>query len=211
MLGRQVSAECETMRAWPATNELFPSARRPTCWPRAAARRTAASSSGTRTPARCSTPLTPARRRGPAPLKLPGAAPSLCNLLQHSSPMVNSCPPLGLPAPCVAQLCGLCRMLTTKGIERQYDARGFQQVNLTHVRCGPAGVRAAVEPARARDPKQPWLQPEPAVPVEVPLHGQGGRDVGPHVARAAPCAVARRHRRLLRRRRRDAALLEVLC
>jgi hypothetical protein len=174
----------------------------------------------------------------------------------------------------------------------------------------PPGLRAAVEPAREGDPQQSWLQPEPALPVEVPLHGQGGvptglpsdylawlpssfadqrtiviiplgcfgqrstkadgrliapvsahdsrrggrkvgmqfsqalceglrlhmrlpvlmhamtrtvphvsrvltrraggGDVGPHVARAAPGAVARRHHGLLRRRRRDPALLEVL-
>ena len=34
-----------------------------------------------------------------------------------------------------------------------------------------AGVRAAVEPAREGDPEQPRLQPEPALPLEVPLHG----------------------------------------
>ena len=37
----------------------------------------------------------------------------------------------------------------------------------------PAGLRAAVEPAREGDPQQPRLQPEPALPLEVPLHGQG--------------------------------------
>jgi hypothetical protein len=36
-----------------------------------------------------------------------------------------------------------------------------------------AGLRAAVEPAREGDPEQPRLQPEPALPVEVPIDGQG--------------------------------------
>jgi cell division cycle protein 20 (cofactor of APC complex) len=55
------------------------------------------------------------------------------------------------------------------------------------------GVRAAVEPPRARDPEQPRVQQEPAVPVEVPLHGQGGGDDRPHGQGAAHGAEPRRH------------------
>ena len=39
------------------------------------------------------------------------------------------------------------------------------------------------------------LQPEPAVSVEVPVHGQGGRDDGPHLPRPASGPVARRDHR----------------
>jgi hypothetical protein len=52
---------------------------------------------------------------------------------------------------------------------------------------------AAVEPPRARDPEQPRVQQEPAVPVEVPLAGQGGRDDRPHGQGAAHGAEPRRH------------------
>lgn len=39
---------------------------------------------------------------------------------------------------------------------------------------GFAGLRAAVEPARTRDPVKPWVQPESALPLEVPYTDQGG-------------------------------------
>eukprot|EP00959_Pyramimonas_sp_CCMP1952_P380626 7974593-Pyramimonas_sp.AAC.2 len=48
-----------------------------------------------------------------------------------------------------------------------------------------ASVRAAVEPARARDPLQPRVQPEPALPLEVPEHDQDGGVHRAHLARAA--------------------------
>ena len=54
------------------------------------------------------------------------------------------------------------------------------------MRLAAAGVRAAVEQARARDPVQPRLQPEPAVPLEVPLHDEGRRVLGAHPASALP-------------------------
>lgn len=67
-------------------------------------------------------------------------------------------------------------------------------------RHGVSGLRAAVEPPRARDPLEPRLRPEPAVPVEVPLDGQDGGAHGPLGARAAHGPVARRHGRRQRRR-----------
>lgn len=57
------------------------------------------------------------------------------------------------------------------------DLRPLRTSVLTDM-CGVPGVRAAVEQARAGDPLQPRLQPEPALPLEVPLHDQGRRVLG---------------------------------
>lgn len=75
--------------------------------------------------------------------------------------------------------CMMCYMHSARNTQ-QLAMWGFAARYLTGAELRMCtGLLAAVEPAREGDPEQPRLQPEPALPLEVPLHGKGAH-LRPH-------------------------------
>lgn len=135
---------------------------RATCWQQAVAQQTDASSSGTHTLGPISAPLTQAPRyaRAHASVHQRCRTPSVPNSA-HQGP--NKSRSLGVLCTCAAAG-EQCQAAST-------DTRAARLLSVMVVVmcvCLLPGVLAAVEPSRARDPVQPWLLQEPAVPVEVP-------------------------------------------
>jgi len=107
----------------------------------------------------------------------------------------STLPARGLRSPQLDEAAELCPHSRGGLFQTQWTGRGAASVPNVRTCCAQcAGVRAAVEPARARDPVQPWLLQEPALPVEVPQPDQGGSC---HHAAAIPllhlCALASKH------------------